>query len=157
MSKFSPPFFFANPTNKNCNWNCIYVGTTNSKPLGPIIMIDQSEILSCSQVQFITLFFFGGAQLCCTFHQPRQAARIWCRKTNFLAHFNFFTIIFTVWSHILSTSGDALNAIISCHLQQGLWLWNASHQYPQCQGHRAISTNKWYLADCRVSLCTWLV
>jgi hypothetical protein len=26
-------------------------------------MIDQSEILSCSQVQFITLFF-GGAQLC---------------------------------------------------------------------------------------------
>jgi hypothetical protein len=29
-------------------------------------MIDQSEILSRSQVQFITLFF-GGAQLCCDF------------------------------------------------------------------------------------------
>jgi hypothetical protein len=29
-------------------------------------MIDQSEILSRSQVQFITLFF-GGAQLCCVF------------------------------------------------------------------------------------------
>jgi hypothetical protein len=30
-------------------------------------MIDQSEILSCSQVQFITLFF-GGAQLRCASH-----------------------------------------------------------------------------------------
>jgi hypothetical protein len=47
--------FFGNPTN-SCNWYCIYVGTTNSKPPGPIIMIDQSEILSRSQVQFITLF-----------------------------------------------------------------------------------------------------
>jgi hypothetical protein len=36
-------------------------GTTNSKPPGPIIMIDQSEIL----IQFITLVF-GGAQLCVT-------------------------------------------------------------------------------------------
>ncbi len=35
-------------------------GTTNSKPRGPIIEIDQSEILSRSQVQFITLFL-GGA------------------------------------------------------------------------------------------------
>jgi len=33
------------------------VGTTNSKPPGPIIMIDQSEILSRSQVQFITPYF----------------------------------------------------------------------------------------------------
>jgi hypothetical protein len=33
-------------------------------------MIDQSEILSRSQVQFIALFF-GDAQLCCAFHQPR--------------------------------------------------------------------------------------
>jgi hypothetical protein len=37
-------------------------GTTNSKPLGPIIMIDQLEMLSLSQFQFITLVFvFGGA------------------------------------------------------------------------------------------------
>jgi hypothetical protein len=34
------------------------VGTTNSKPPEPIIMIDKSEILSHSHVQFITLFFF---------------------------------------------------------------------------------------------------
>jgi hypothetical protein len=50
-------------------------GTTKSKPPGPIIMIDQLEILSLSQVQFITLVF-GGAQLRWDFHQPRQAARI---------------------------------------------------------------------------------
>jgi hypothetical protein len=42
------------------------MGITNSKPPGPIIMIDQSEILSRSQVQFITLFF-EGAQLCARF------------------------------------------------------------------------------------------
>jgi hypothetical protein len=42
------------------------MGTTNSKPPGPIITIDQSEILSRSHVQFITLFF-GGAQLCARF------------------------------------------------------------------------------------------
>jgi hypothetical protein len=75
--------FFGNPTN-SCNWNYIYVGTTNSKPPGPIIMVHQSEILSRSQVQFITLFF-RSAQLCCAFYQPRQATRIWCRKTNFLS------------------------------------------------------------------------
>ncbi len=65
-------------------WNCVYVGTTNSKPPGPIIMIDQSEILSRNQIQFLTRFF-GGAQLCRAFYQPRQAAQIWCRKTNFLS------------------------------------------------------------------------
>ncbi len=38
------------------------MGTTNSKPPITIITIDQSELLSRSQVQFITLFS-GGAQL----------------------------------------------------------------------------------------------
>jgi len=73
-------------------------------------MIDQLEILSRSKVQFITLFF-GAAQLCYAFYQSWQAARIRCRKTNFLAkpiYFNFFTINYTVWSHIVSTGGDAL-------------------------------------------------
>jgi hypothetical protein len=32
------------------------MGTTNSKPPGPIITIDESKILSCSQAQFITSF-----------------------------------------------------------------------------------------------------
>jgi hypothetical protein len=34
-------------------------------------MIDQSEILSRSQVQFITIYLVG-AQLCCAFYQPRH-------------------------------------------------------------------------------------
>jgi len=59
-------------------------GITNSKPSGPIIMIDQLKILSLSQVQFITLVF-GGAQLRCAFYQAGQAARIWCEKNNFLS------------------------------------------------------------------------
>jgi hypothetical protein len=74
------------------------------------ITIDQSKIVTRSQVQFITLFFWG-AQLCCAFHQPRQAARFGAEKPISWAkpsHFDFFTINFTVWSHILSTIRDAL-------------------------------------------------
>jgi len=73
-------FYFDNPTNNTeTGTGTAYTGgTTNSKPPGPIIVIDQSEILSRSQMQCTTLFL-GGAQLCCLFHQPRQAARIWCR------------------------------------------------------------------------------
>ncbi len=76
-------FFWATPPIK-LNWNCIYVGTTNRKAPRPFIMVDQSEILSRSWVQFITLFF-GGAQLCYAFHQPQQVAWIWWRKTNFVS------------------------------------------------------------------------
>jgi hypothetical protein len=54
-------------------------GLTNSKPAGPIMVIDQSKILSGSQAQFITLFL-EGVQLCCAFYHPWQAARIWCGK-----------------------------------------------------------------------------
>jgi hypothetical protein len=80
MSKFSWFFFFGNPTNKTLTrtghtWEL----PTYSKPLGPIITIGQSEILSPSKVEFITLFF-GGAQLCRALYQPGQGARIWCRK-----------------------------------------------------------------------------
>jgi hypothetical protein len=46
------------------------------------LVIDQSEILSRSQVQFITLSL-GGAQLCFAIYRALQAARIWGRKTNF--------------------------------------------------------------------------
>jgi hypothetical protein len=54
MSKFSC-FSFGNRTNKTetaYTW-----GTTNSKPPGPIIVINQSKILSRSQVQFIHSFW----------------------------------------------------------------------------------------------------
>jgi hypothetical protein len=114
MSKFS--FFFLATHQQNCNWNYINVGTTNSKPPRPIIMIDQSEILSCSHVQFITLFF-GSTQLCCAFYQPWQAALhefgaekpiSWAKP----AHFDFLAINFTLWSHILCTGEEALTGFI---------------------------------------------
>jgi len=82
MSKFSY-FLFDNPTNKTETGTAYTWGTTNSKPPGPIIVINQLEILSRSQVQFITLSL-GGAQLCWAIYQPLQAARIWCRESNFL-------------------------------------------------------------------------
>jgi hypothetical protein len=52
-------------------FSCFVLAT----PPGGIIVIDQSETLSRSQVQFNPLFL-GGAQLCCAFYQRWQAARI---------------------------------------------------------------------------------
>jgi len=56
-------FFFGNPTNKTKTRTTYTWGTTNNKPPGPIIVIDQLEKLSCSQAQFMTLFL-EDAQLC---------------------------------------------------------------------------------------------
>ncbi len=69
-------------------------------------MIDRSEILSRSQVQFITL-------LCCApFTSHGKVHEFGAEKPISwvkLAHFNFLAISFIVWSHILCTgSGDAL-------------------------------------------------
>ncbi len=73
MSKFSL-FFLATPPIKLELHVHTHVGLLIANHLDQH-MIDQSEILSRSQVQFITLFF-GGVQLCCAIYQPRQAARI---------------------------------------------------------------------------------
>jgi hypothetical protein len=57
-SKFSY-LLFANPnikTNTGISNRC---GTTNSKPLGPIITMSQSETLSSSEIIFSTLFSSG--------------------------------------------------------------------------------------------------
>jgi len=43
-------FFLCSPTNKTETGTAYTWGTTNSKPSGPIIMIDQLEILNLSQV-----------------------------------------------------------------------------------------------------------
>jgi len=51
-------FFFGSPTNKTETGTAYTWGTTNSKPPPPIIVIDQSEMPSRSQVQFITLSFW---------------------------------------------------------------------------------------------------
>jgi len=74
MSKFSC-FIFGNTTNKSVTGTTYTWGLLIANHVELIIMIDQLKILSCGQVQFITLFF-GGAQLCCAFYQPRQAAQI---------------------------------------------------------------------------------
>jgi hypothetical protein len=67
QNKFSHPsliiYFFATPPNKQ-NWGQqIRWGITNSKPPGPIIMMDQSETLSrCEIILFVTPFFAGAPQ-----------------------------------------------------------------------------------------------
>jgi hypothetical protein len=53
-------------------------GTTNSKPLGPIIMMSRSEALSSSsQIIFITLFCAGAQVGCgpCTSHKRLCGAK----------------------------------------------------------------------------------
>jgi hypothetical protein len=60
-------YFFATPPQKTELGTANRRGTTNSKPPGPIIMIGQSEILSSSQIIFITLFS-AGAQPWCAFY-----------------------------------------------------------------------------------------
>jgi hypothetical protein len=57
MAKFSSFVFSATPPIKLKLELAYTWGITNSKPSGPIIMIDQLEVLSLSQVQFITLIF----------------------------------------------------------------------------------------------------
>jgi hypothetical protein len=61
MFKFRFFFFFSfgNPTNKTKTGIAYTWGTTNSKPPGPIIMINQIELLNYIEVQFIKLFFGG--------------------------------------------------------------------------------------------------
>jgi len=59
------------------------LGPTASKPPGQIIIMDESEILSSSQVQFITLFF-GGAQLVATFTSHGKVQEFGAEKTNLL-------------------------------------------------------------------------
>jgi hypothetical protein len=112
-SKFSY-LLFCNPTHKTAKEDCIYVGTTNSKPPGLIIMIGQSKTGNSSQIIFITLFSsLPGAQLCCGFHRPQQICR---RMTIFLTHtciyVNFSWSNFNVQGRILSTHGVALRVVL---------------------------------------------
>ncbi len=87
------------------------MGTTNSKPPGPIIVIDQSEILSRSQ--YLLHSFFEVHNCVAPFTSHRKLHEFGAEKPISRAkpaHFDFFAINFTVWSHILSTCGDALRA-----------------------------------------------
>jgi hypothetical protein len=71
--KLSSSFGFQTQAQLDLNWFW----------LTQIWMIDQLEILSLGQVQFITLVF-GVAHLYCAFYQLLQGGRIWCGITNFL-------------------------------------------------------------------------
>jgi hypothetical protein len=52
-------FIFCNSSHDTETGTADMWETTNSKPLGPIIMIDQWETLRSSQIIFIALFFGG--------------------------------------------------------------------------------------------------
>jgi hypothetical protein len=82
-------FLFTTPTIKLKLELHIHGGLLIANHLDQITVIDQSEILSPSPEQFITLFL-GGAQLCRAFYHPRHGARIWCGKTNFLSYTGTF-------------------------------------------------------------------
>jgi len=93
MAKFSC-VFLDNHTNKIEAGTTYTCGITNSKPPGPIIIINELEILSLSQVQFITLLF-GGAQLC--------FARASC--TNLVRQFPELNSHILTFTHLIVLSG----------------------------------------------------
>ncbi len=72
-------FFVGNPTNETVTGAAYVWGILFSKPPGPFIMIDQSEILNCSYVQFITLFF-GDAQTVLSFSQHSKLQEFGAEK-----------------------------------------------------------------------------
>jgi hypothetical protein len=104
-SKFSYLLFFAG----TANW-----GTTNSKPPGPIIMMDQSsETLSSSQILFYYTLFYRCIELMYLLPATANGAIIVQSKPNSWAkpaHFdssssNFFLCSVPYW---VSNAGDAL-------------------------------------------------
>jgi hypothetical protein len=54
-----PYLLFCKPTHISETWTANRWGITNSKPLGAISMMRQSETLISSQIVFITLFSAG--------------------------------------------------------------------------------------------------
>jgi hypothetical protein len=73
-SKFSYLLFY-NPTNKTETATANRSGSINSKPLGPIIMMGESETLNSSQIIFITPFSVG-ARRCCALYQAQQSVQL---------------------------------------------------------------------------------
>jgi len=70
-----------------------YVGTTNSKPLGPIIMFGQSKTRSIIQIIFITLFSSSCATLLLLLPALKQTDHT-CRKLNYFPELNWYIKIF---------------------------------------------------------------
>ncbi len=67
-----------------------------------------------------------------------------------LAHFDFFAINFAVWSHILSTSGDALRAVL------GYRYWTANLSLVNCivQGTGTVVFADLRLLSGKVHICS---
>jgi hypothetical protein len=67
-----------------------------------------------------------------------------------LAHFDFFAINFTVWSHILSTSGDALTAVLGYRY----WTANLSLVNWIVQGTGTVVFADLWLLSGKVHICS---
>jgi hypothetical protein len=113
-SKFSYSRFFCNPTNKTETGNCIYVGTINRKPPGPITIFGQSKTGRTCQIIFITPFSSKCTPLLRLLpalanwaHMQEQNHFSWVKPVCF----QFSSFDFTVEGHILSTGGDALRCM----------------------------------------------
>jgi hypothetical protein len=89
-SKFSY-LLFSNPTHRTKTGAANRWETTNSKAPGPIIMIDQSETGSSSQI-ILLRSSLAGVRLCCAFHQPRET-KCWA-KTILLSQTGMFSLFF---------------------------------------------------------------
>jgi hypothetical protein len=112
MSKFSC-LFFGNPTNKSVTGTAYMWGLPNSKPPGPIIMIDNQKYWAPVRSNLLHSFlevhncvapFTSHGKL----HEFGAEKPISWAKA---AHFDFFPINFSAWCHILNTVGDALRTL----------------------------------------------
>jgi len=115
MSKFC--FFLATPP-INYNLNCIYVGTTTiPNHLKQSFSLTNQEYWAAVRSNLLHSFFeVHNCVVPFTSHGKLHEFGIekpisWAKPTRF----DLLTINFTVWSHILSTFGDAL----SSHTQHG--------------------------------------
>jgi hypothetical protein len=88
----------SNPTHKAKTGTANRWETTNSKPLGQIIIIDQSKLWSNNHIIFTILFSGKHA-----FYQAPQTLQ------KYFANFAFFQSNFNLQGHILSTAGVALS------------------------------------------------
>jgi hypothetical protein len=141
MSKFCCYFFLGNPTSK------IVTGTT-AYTWGLLIAnhLDQS-LWSTNQKYWAAVrsnllhSFWEVHNLCCAFYQRQQRAQICAEKPiswDKQAHFDIFTINFTVWSHILSAGGDALTSLWS----RVLLAWNSSFNLNPSHNHTTAGAHK---------------
>ncbi len=101
-SKFSY-LLFCNPTYKTETGTAYRWGTSNSKPHGPIIMMDQSETVISSQIIFDTVFS-AGTHFCWWTNHVEPKPISWAKPA-----YLDFSSNFTLQGYTLSTTGDALN------------------------------------------------